>query len=383
MSKRDYYEVLGVGKNATVAEIKSAYRKKAMKYHPDKNPGNKEAEESFKEVNEAYEMLSDDSKRGQYDQFGHAGMGNNGGGGFGGGSGFEDIFSDIFDMFGGGGFSSASRKNAPQRGANLKVSIHLSFEESVFGVEKEIKINRNEECSTCNGTGAQDESSVHTCDKCKGAGQVRVNQKTPFGVMQSVRTCDKCNGQGKTIEKPCSNCNGRGIEKRTRKININIPAGADNGSILPLRGEGEPGVNSGPRGDLLIYISVGDHPFFKRDNNNLYCEIPTTFVQATLGDEIKIPSLDEKTKTINQVMFTIPEGTQPNQTFRLKGKGVNNPNGYGKGDQYITVKVEVPINLNDNQKEILRKFAEVTGSEVSEVHGENKSFWEKVKDYFN
>lgn len=388
MSKRDYYEVLGVGKGASGEEVKSAYRKLAMKYHPDRNPGNKEAEESFKEVNEAYEVLSDDSKRSQFDQFGHAGMGNNGGfgGGFSGG-GFEDIFSDIFDMFGGGGggFSSSSRRNAPQRGANLKVSIHLSFEDSVFGVEKEIKINRNEECSKCHGTGAKNDSDVHTCSKCNGTGQIRVNQKTPFGVMQTVRTCDKCNGEGKVIEKPCSNCNGKGIEKRTRKINLNIPAGVDNGSILPLRGEGEPGANGGPRGDLLVYISVDDHPFLKRENNNLFCEIPITFVQATLGDEIKIPSLDEKTKTISQVEFSIPEGTQPNQTFRLKGKGVKNPNGYGKGDQYISVKVEVPINLNEDQKSILKKFAEVTGSEVSEVevHEENKSFWDKVKDYFS
>ncbi|MPW24638.1 molecular chaperone DnaJ [Alkalibaculum sp. M08DMB] len=380
MSKRDYYEVLGLSKSASSEEIKNAYRKAAMKYHPDRNPGDKKAEENFKEVNEAYEVLSEDSKRSQYDQYGHAGMGNNGGfgGGFSGG-GFDDIFSDIFDMFGGGGNSSA-RRNAPQRGANLKISIHLSFEEAVFGVERDIKINRNEECGKCHGTGAKDVGDVKTCDKCDGAGQVRVNQKTPFGIMQSIRTCDKCNGEGKIIKNPCSNCGGRGLEKKVRKININIPSGVDNGSILPLRGEGEPGVNGGPRGDLLVYISADDHPFLVRENNNVYSEIPITFVQATLGDEIDIPSLDEKSKTIKQVKFAIPEGTQPNHTFKLKGKGVNNPNGYGKGDQYIKVKMEVPTNLNEEQRDLLRKFADVTGSEV---HEHNKSFWKKVKDYFN
>ncbi|MFZ7121047.1 MAG: molecular chaperone DnaJ [Eubacteriaceae bacterium] len=381
MSKRDYYEILGVDKNASTDQIKSAYRKLAMKYHPDRNPGDSKAEENFKEVNEAYEVLSDEAKKSQYDRFGHAGMGN-GAGGFGGfssGGGFEDIFSDIFDMFGGGGFSSSSRRTSPQKGANLKVGINLSFEEAVFGIDKEIKINRNEECHVCNGKGSKNESDVHTCDKCNGTGQVRVNQKTPFGMMQSVRTCDKCNGEGKIISDPCSNCGGRGIEKRVRKITVKIPAGVDNGSILPLRGEGEPGINGGPRGDLLLYLSVEEHQFFKRDNHNLYCDIPITFVQATLGDEVKIPSLDEKSKSIKQIKFPIPEGTQSNQSFRLKGKGVVNPNGYGRGDMYIKVKVEVPLNLNEEQKEILRKFADVTGGEV---HEQNKSFWDKVKDYF-
>ncbi|MFZ7131714.1 MAG: molecular chaperone DnaJ [Eubacteriales bacterium] len=379
MSKRDYYEVLGVGKSASPDEIKSAYRKLAMKYHPDRNSGDEEAEGRFKEVNEAYEVLSDESKRSQYDSFGHAGMGNGAGGfngGFGGG--FEDIFSDIFDMFGGGGFSS-TRRNAPQKGANLKVSITLSFEEAVFGVSKDIKINRNENCHVCNGTGAASQSQVHTCSKCNGTGQVRVNQKTPFGVMQSIRTCDQCGGEGKVIDKPCENCGGRGFEKKTRKISINVPAGVDNGSILPLRGEGEPGANNGPRGDLLVYISVDEHTLLKREDNNLYSEVPITFVQATLGDEIFIPALDEKSKTVKKVKFTIPEGTQASQTFRLRGKGVPNPNGYGKGDQYIKVKVEVPTHLNHEQKEVLKKFAEVTGEEV---HQQNKSFWGKVKDIF-
>lgn len=380
MSKRDYYEVLGLSKSASSDEIKSAYRKLAMKYHPDRNPGDKGAEESFKEVNEAYEVLSDEGKRKQYDSFGHAGMGN-GSGGFGGGfnGGFEDIFSDIFDMFGGGGFSSSNR-NAAQKGANLKVAVTLSFEEAVFGVSKDIKINRNETCHVCNGSGAVDDNNVHTCNKCNGTGQVRVNQKTPFGVMQSIRTCDECNGEGKIIDNPCSNCGGKGLEKKTRKISINIPAGVDNGSILPLRGEGEPGQNGGPRGDLLVYISVQEHSILKRDDNNLYSDIPITFVQAVLGDEIFIPSLDEKSKTIQKVKFSIPEGTQANQTFRLRGKGVANPNGFGKGDQFIKVKVEIPTNLNNEQKEKLKEFGEITGTEV---HQQNKGFWDKLKDLFD
>ena len=380
MSKRDYYEVLGVEKSASDSDIKGAYRKQAMKYHPDRNPGDKEAEDKFKEVSEAYEILSDEQKRSQYDQFGHEGVNGNGGySGFGGG-GFDDIFSDIFDMFGGGGFSSSGRRNGPQMGPNLKVNIHLSFEEAVFGIEKDIKINRNEECSKCNGKGAQDESDIHTCDKCNGTGQVRVNQRTPFGVMQSVRTCDKCHGEGKTISKPCSNCSGKGTEKRTRKIHLNIPAGVDNGSILPLRGEGELGTNGGSRGDLLVYISVDSHPFFTRENNDIFSEIPITFIQATLGDEIEIPSLDEKKKAIGRVKFIIPEGTQPNKIFRLKGKGVSNPNGYGKGDQYVQIKIEVPTDLNEEQKDILRKFGEVTGSDATK---ETKGFWDKIKDYFS
>lgn len=380
MSKRDYYEVLGVDRGASPSEIKSAYRKLAMKYHPDRNPGDKEAEAKFKEINEAYEVLSDENKRRQYDQFGHAGMGGaggfNGAGGFGG---FDDIFSDIFDIFG-GGFSSSTRSNRPIKGKNLRVNLNLSFEEAVFGVKKDIKIKRKEECSKCNGTGAVNPSDIHTCGRCNGTGQVRVNQKTPFGVMQSIRTCDQCGGEGKIIANPCSNCAGSGYERRTRKISLNIPAGVDNSSILPLREEGEPGVNGGPRGDLLVYISVEEHPFFERENNDLYCEIPITFVQATLGDEIDIPVLDEKTKSITKAKFTIPEGTQPGKVFRLKNKGVNNPNGYGKGDQYIKIKVEVPTNLTEEQKEILRKFGDATGTEVTK---ETKTFWEKVKDYFS
>lgn len=382
MSKRDYYEVLGVDKNASEDDIKKAYRKMAMKYHPDRNPDNAEAEENFKEVNEAYEILSNSSKRTQYDQFGHAGMGNGGGGygGFGGGTGgFEDIFGDIFDMFGGG--FSGQRSNRPQKGADIKVGITLTFEEAVFGVEKEIKISRDEECEVCHGKGAEKESDIQTCDRCGGAGQIRVNQKTPFGVMQSVRTCDKCGGKGKTVSKPCTACGGQGTKRKEKVINVNIPSGVEDGSVLPLREEGELGTLGGRRGDLYIYITVKTHPFFVREGMDLLCEIPITFVQAALGDEILIPSLNEKKKTVEQVKFSIPEGTQSHQTFRLKGRGVVNPRGYGKGDQYVKVKVEVPKKLNAEQKDILKKFAQSSGDH--EIHEQSKSFWDKVKDHFN
>ncbi|SHE33501.1 molecular chaperone DnaJ [Alkalibacter saccharofermentans] len=381
MSKRDYYEVLGVSKGASEDEIKKAYRKLAMKYHPDRNPEDKEAEENFKEVNEAYEVLSDSSKRSQYDQFGHAGMGNGAGGfgGFGGGAGFDDIFGDIFDMFGGG--FSGSRSRRPQKGPDIKVGITLDFEEAVFGVEKDIKISRDEECEVCHGSGAESGSDVKTCDKCNGSGQVRVNQRTPFGVMQTVKTCDKCHGEGKIVSKPCKACGGKGTKRKEKSISINIPAGVEDGNVLPLRGEGEPGTLGGPRGDVYVYISVKSHPFFEREGTNIFCEIPITFVQAALGDEIMIPSLNEKKKKIEQIKFTIPEGTQSHQTFRLKGRGVANPMGYGKGDQYVKVKVEIPKKLNDEQKELLRKFAEVDGEH--EIHEQGKSFWDKVKKYFN
>lgn len=382
MSKRDYYEVLGLEKGATEEEIKKAYRKQAMKYHPDRNPGDKEAEEQFKEVNEAYEVLSDKNKRAQYDQFGHAGMGNNGAGGFGGGfggGGFEDIFGDIFDMFG-GGFGGGSRGRRPQKGADIRVQVDLTFEEAVFGTEKEIRVTRDETCDTCGGVGAASQSDVKTCSTCGGSGQVRVNQRTPFGVMQTVKTCDTCHGQGTTIEKPCETCNGQGTVRKDRKININIPAGVDSDSVLPLREEGQPGVLGGPTGDIYVYFNIEAHPFFQRDGNDVYCEIPITFVQASLGDEINIPFLDESKKKVGQIKFVIPEGTQSHQSFRLKGRGIANPVGFGRGDQFVKVKVEVPKKLNEEQKELLRQFAVSSGEH--KIHEQGKSFWEKVKSYF-
>lgn len=379
MSKRDYYEVLGIDKGASEEEIKKAYRKLAMKYHPDRNPDNKEAEEHFKEVNEAYEVLSDKAKRTQYDQFGHAGMGAGaggfGGGGYGGG-GFEDIFGDIFNMFGGGG----ARGRRPQKGADIRAQVDLTFEEAVFGAEKEIHVTRDETCDTCDGLGAESAEHVKTCPNCGGSGQVRVNQRTPFGVMQTVRDCDQCGGEGKIIDEPCKTCGGRGTVRKERKITIQIPAGVDNDSVLPLRGEGQPGTLGGVKGDVYVYFRVQSHEFFQRQGNNVYCDIPITFVQAALGDEINIPFLDENKKKIGQIKFTIPEGTQSHQTFRLKGRGIANPNGYGRGDQYVQVKVEVPKKLNEEQKELLRQFAQTSGQH--EIHEQGKSFWEKVKSYF-
>lgn len=375
MSKRDYYEILGIDKNATDADIKKAYRKLAKQYHPDLNPGDKEAEQKFKEVNEAYEILSDQQKRSNYDQFGHAGNDPNGFGGFGsGGFGGTGGFEDIFDMFfGGGGFGGSTRRKGPQKGADLRVDIELKFEEAAFGKEEDIEITRMEDCHTCSGTGAKPGTKVKTCDKCNGAGQVQYTQNTPLGRFVNVKTCDKCNGEGKTIETPCNTCHGTGKEQKVRTIHINIPAGVDNGSVLPLRGEGEPGDKGGRRGDLYVYIHVKPHPIFTREGNNIYCEVPITFAQAALGVELSVPTLDGKVK------YNIAEGTQTGTVFRLKGKGVPNVRGYGRGDQYVKIKVEVPKKLNKEQKDLLQKFAEISGQEV---HEQNKGFFDKVKDVF-
>jgi molecular chaperone DnaJ len=373
VSKRDYYEVLGLSKDAQEADIKKAYRKLAKKYHPDLNPEDKEAEQNFKEVNEAYEVLSDKEKRSNYDRFGHAGTNPNG---FGGGGGFSGTggFEDIFDMFfGGSGFGGSTRRNGPQKGEDLRVDIELKFEEAAFGVEKDVDIARNEECHTCHGTGAKPGTNVKTCDKCNGTGQIQYTQNTPLGRFVNVKTCDKCHGDGKTVETPCTTCHGRGQEHKRRTIHVNIPAGVDNGSVLPLRGEGEPGTKGGRTGDLYVYIHVKPHPIFKREGNDIYCEVPITFAQAALGYELSVPTLDGKVK------YTIPEGTQTGTVFRLKGKGVPNVRGYGRGDQYVKVKVEVPKKLNKEQKEILQKFAEISGQEV---HEQSKGFFDKVKDVF-
>lgn len=385
--KRDYYEVLGVEKSASADEIKKAYRKMAMKYHPDKNPGDKEAEEKFKEANEAYEVLSDETKRATYDQYGHAGMeggfGGAGGGSYGGfgGGGFEDIFSDIFSSFGGGGGfggfggfgGGGGGRRGPSRGSDMKININLSFKEAVFGTEKKIKIKRQEECPTCHGSGAEPGSEAHTCDKCGGSGQIYIRQQTPFGTIQQTTVCDKCHGEGEIIDDPCHTCHGSGIQEKERTINIKIPAGVDNGSILPLRGEGNTGARGGGKGDLFVYISVKEDPIFKREEDDVYLEIPVTFVQAALGAELVVPTVDGKVK------LKVPEGTQTGKVFRLKGKGVPNVNGRGRGDQYITVRVEVPRKLNKKQKELLRAFDKETGNDN---HQEGKKFWSKVKNAF-
>ncbi|WZL74624.1 molecular chaperone DnaJ [Clostridiaceae bacterium 35-E11] len=375
MSKRDYYEILDIEKGADEQAIKRAYRKMAMKYHPDRNPGDKEAEEKFKEVNEAYEILSDPNKRAKYDQFGHAGVDPNAQGGFGGASGFggfDDIFGDIFDMFG-GGFSGGRRRTGPQKGADLKYELGISFEEAAFGAEKEISISRHENCSACDGTGAKPGTTKKTCSKCNGTGELRYAQRTPLGQFVNVKTCDECHGEGSIIEKPCDQCNGTGKERKDKKVQIKIPAGVDTGSVIPLRGEGEPGIKGGPAGDLYIVLRVKPHEIFKRDANDVICEVPITFVQAALGDELVVPTLDGKIK------YKIPEGTQSGTIFRIKGKGIPNLRGYGRGDHYVKVIVEIPKKLNEKQKELLKKFAEVMGEDV---HEQRKTFFGKVKDAF-
>jgi len=381
-TKRDYYEILGVDKNASEDELKRAYRKLAKKYHPDLNPGDKEAEAKFKEVNEAYEVLSDKEKRQKYDQFGHAAFDPSGfeGGGFGdfsGFGGFGDI-GDIFETFfgdGGFGFStfSSRRKSGPKRGRDIKYEMEINFEEAAFGVEKEISVTRNEDCPTCNGTGAKDGSGLETCMTCGGTGEVRHVQSSPLGRIVNVRTCESCRGEGTIIKNPCSSCLGRGIIKKTRKITINIPAGVDNGSILTLRGEGEPGEKGGPKGDLYVYLRVKPHKIFKREGFDIFCEVPISFVKAALGGKISVPTLE------GEIDYVLEEGTQTGTTFKLKGKGIKNLKRSGKGDLYFTVKIEVPKKLNEKQKEILRQFADASGENIVDL---GKSFFGRMKDAF-
>lgn len=379
-TKRDYYEVLGISKGAEAQEIKKAYRKLAMKYHPDRNPGDEEAEEKFKEINEAYEVLSDDTKRKTYDQFGHDGL--NGQGGFGGQGGFngqgfggfEDMFGDIFgDMFGGGFGGGRQRRRGPQRGADIRQSVSISFEEAAFGKKMSIKVNRSEECEECDGTGAKPGTSKKTCSTCNGTGQVRTVQRTPFGNIASSRPCSACNGTGEVIESPCSKCHGTGNTRKVKTIEVDIPAGIDDGQMIKLSGQGEVGEKGAPRGDLYIVVNVKSHPLFTRDGNDIYFEMPITFVQATLGDEIEVPTLDGKVK------YSIPEGTQTGTVFRLKEKGIPRIRGNSRGDQYVKVVVEIPKKLNDKQKDLLREFAKECGSNV---HEKKKTFGQKIEDMF-
>ena len=382
MEKRDYYEVLGVDKNASSDELKKAYRKLAMQYHPDQNPDDKSAEEKFKEVNEAYEVLGDPEKRKQYDQFGHAAFDPNmggGAGGFGGFGGFNsgdfgDIFGDIFNMFGGSGGGYGQAKAGPQRGSDLRVNLDITFEEAAFGCEKKIKLNRREKCTQCGGSGAKPGTKTKTCDKCGGTGQMRITQKSILGMMQTVKTCDKCHGEGVINESPCTKCGGTGTENIQRQITIKIPAGVDSGSVLPLRGEGNAGSKGGRSGDVYVYINVKPHALFKRQDNDVYVNIPITFAQASLGDEIKVPTLE------GAVKLKIPEGTQTGTTFKLKGKGIQSVGGYGKGNQFVTVNLEVPKKLNEKQKSVLREFDALT---KNENHEQSRGFWDKVKDIFD
>ena len=374
--KRDYYEVLGVSRGASEDEIKKAYKKMARKYHPDLNPGDKTAEEKFKEGNEAYEVLSDADKKARYDQYGHAGVDPNfGAGGFGGGFDGSFDFGDLGDIFGsffGGGFGGGRRTNpnAPQRGESIRMSIAISFEEAAFGCEKAVTVERYETCDTCHGNGCAPGTSPEVCPDCHGTGTVQVRRQTPMGVFATSSPCPKCGGKGRIIHQPCKDCRGSGMVRKKKTIQASIPAGIDNGQTISIRGQGNAGKNGGPAGDLLITITVRPHELFRREGTSVLCEAPITFTQAVLGAELEIPTIDGKVK------YTLPEGTQSGTTFRLKGKGIPSINGRGRGDQYVTVYIETPKNLNKEQKEALKKFAETMGESNYE---EQKKFFKKFK----
>lgn len=380
--KRDYYEVLGVSKGASDDEIKKAYRKLAKKYHPDMNPGDKEAEAKFKEVNEAYSVLSDEQKRARYDQFGHAGVDPNYGAGGPGGpfGGFDmgDIdLGDIFgSFFGGGGFGGfgggGARRNGPQKGESLRTNLTITFEEAAFGCEKELSLNRTEECDECHGSGCQPGTTAETCPDCRGTGVVRVQQRTGGFAFSSTAACTRCRGTGKIIHSPCKSCGGSGSVKKSKRITVTIPAGIDDGQAVSLRGQGNAGKNGGPAGDLIVGVRVKPHPQFRRDGTTVLYEQPVSFFQAAMGAELEIPTIDGKVK------YTLPAGTQTGTTFRLRGKGIPELRGRGRGDQYVTIRVQVPTSLNSEQKEALRAFAQTMGEEVPEESG-LKGFFDKRK----
>lgn len=382
--KRDYYEVLGVDRGADESAIKSAYRKLAKKYHPDVNPGDKEAEKKFKEATEAYSVLSDPQKRRQYDQFGHAAFEQGGGGaggfdGFGGFGGFSggdmgDIFGDIFgDLFGGG---RRRPNNGPMKGANIHASVRITFEEAVFGCEKELDLTLKDVCETCHGTGAKPGTSPETCSKCHGTGQVVYTQQSMFGTIQNVQTCPDCHGTGKVIKDKCPDCRGTGFISNRKKIKVTIPAGIDNGQSIRIREKGEPGTNGGPRGDLMVEVVVARHPIFQRQDMNIFSTAPITFAQAALGGEVRISTVD------GDVMYDIKPGTQTDTKVRLKGKGVPSlRNKNVRGDHYVTLVVQVPTKLNEEAKEALRKFDEACGNRPPSGE-KKKKFGEKLKDIF-
>jgi len=365
--KKDYYESLGLGKDASDAEIKKAFRQQAKKFHPDVNPGNARAEARFKEINEAYEVLSDSDKKARYDQFGHAGVDPNFGGGaggpfggFGGGFGGMDFdLGDIFgSIFGGGGGTSTRNRNAPRKGERVRASVLVTFEEAAFGCEKEVSVQRVETCDDCMGSGCKKGTTAEKCPDCQGRGVVTTQQRTPFGVMQSTADCPKCSGRGKIIHQPCEKCKGLGMVRRNRTIKVNIPGGIDNGQTISMRGQGSAGVNGGEPGDLFVTISVKRHEFFERDGTSVLLGLPISFVQAALGAEVEVPTLDGKVK------YTIPAGTQTGTIFKLKNKGISNLRGSGRGDQFITVTVKTPTSLNSEQKDLLIKYAEAGGDTV-------------------
>ncbi len=380
--KRDYYEVLGVAKGASDDEIKKAYRKKTKQYHPDLNPGDKEAEEKFKEVNEAYEVLSDSQKKARYDQFGHAGVdpnygaGGGGGayGGYGGFGGFEDVdLGDIFSSFFGGGGSRRSNPNAPRHGSDVSVQVILSFEESAKGCKKTVEYKAVSPCTECGGSGAAKGTSPKTCPHCGGRGQVTRQQRTPFGMMQTQSACEHCRGTGRVIETPCHTCNGSGRVMRNQSVGINIPAGINDGQTVVIREKGNAGMNGGAYGDLEVHVSVRPHPLFERQGNDILCDLPLTFMQAALGAEVQVPTLD------GRVPFEIKEGTQPGELLRMKGKGFPDVHGRRQGDLIFRVTVEVPRNLTHEQKEILRQF---DGSTSDRNYQKRKSFFDKLKGMF-
>ncbi len=380
--KRDYYEVMGVPKNASEDEIKKAYRKLAKQYHPDLNPGDKDAEAKFKEVNEAYEVLSDKDKRARYDQFGHAGVDPSFGGGAGGDPFGGDPFGgvdlgDIFSsFFGGGGFGGGRRQanpNAPRRGSDTEAVLNISFEEAAKGCKKNITYSRIDSCAACGGSGAEKGTQPKTCPQCSGTGQVRISQRTPFGVVQTSRGCDRCGGTGKVIEHPCKDCGGTGRVKRQKTIEVTVPAGVDDDQVLQMGGLGNAGANGGPAGDLHVYVNVRPHPIFERKGNDVWCEMPITFTQAALGAEVTVPTLD------GRVSYQVHEGTQPGDIFKLRGKGIQNLNGRGRGDQYIKVTIEVPKNLSQKQKDILKEFDQ---SAEDKNYQKRKTFFDKIKDMF-
>lgn len=362
--KRDYYEVLGIDKSASADEIKKAYRKKAKQYHPDLNPGDKDAEANFKEVNEAYEVLSDEQKKSRYDQFGHAGVdpsyGAGGAGGFGGGFGDDFDLGDIFSSFFGGGFGGNTGRranpNAPRRGEDLQTTVTISFEEAAKGCKRRIDINRIEVCPECSGSGAAKGTSPITCPECNGTGQVTTQQKTPFGVIQSQRACSRCGGKGKIVETPCHKCRGRGRVSVPGTIEVDIPVGIDDRQMFTVRGAGNKGINGGPAGDLRVNVNVRPHPFFERDGFNVWYDAHISFAQAALGDTLVVPTLD------GNVKYNVPAGTQPGTIFKLRDKGIQNIRTRVKGDQLVRVIVDVPKKLNEEQKELLLKFNESMGA---------------------
>lgn len=375
--KRDYYEVMGLQKGASDDEIKKAFRQLAKKYHPDLNPGDKEAEAKFKEVNEAYEVLSDKEKRARYDQFGHAGVDPSYGAGAAGGSpfgqdiDFGDIFNSFFGGFGGGGGRRAN-PNAPRKGSNIETTIFVSFEEAAKGCKKTVPFTNYSVCNECHGSGAAKGTAPKVCHICNGTGQVQVTQRTPFGVVRTSRVCDACGGKGKTIETPCAACRGTGKVRTKRKVDIDIPAGI-NGEILQVSGHGNAGDNNGPYGDLRVRVEVRPHPIFERRGDDVWCEMPITFSQAALGGEVTVPTLDGK------VSYNIHEGTQPNDIFKLKGKGVTHLGGSRRGDQYVKVVIEVPKHLTPRQKELLKEF---DGTATEKNYGKRKGFFDKLKTMF-